>query len=521
MDEEIRKLMDEVRGLTAEAKTLLGQVKTEAATSREAFKEVGDLLTSHKNGGKLVTDVELKQLIATAVDLSVMEKSSRGILTQAQTDAVRIPDPWSQTGDYFEYEPDPTRLIQLSMDQTAKQGRFNADGWNRVLGLPCLDDAHRHLCRMGFHVQLLDGIGRRFMKDDYPGFKLAFPKTAMKWRRYQQLYTQHVRAASDAMDTVDTSNWVPTGWSSEIREKIMLEAVVAALFPSFQMPYSPYIIPLDMTDTYGNYMPETTDIISRDITTGAVGQIQALDDQQRTLTAVKLRARMRLSGELTEDAITAVLPLIQAKIIRILAHTKDYAIINGQKAGVIDTNYTAGTFDAREAFDGLRKEADVRNGYVDFGNTGPSITNVLGQRLELGEIGATVGDLVNIWGISGYLKYLMANVENINAAERFRENITYAGEASQTGGVPNVISRDMPENLAANGKYDGVTTNRTCMLTANVRCFVYGERRAVTAESERIIQTDQTELVAMERGTFKSVYPTVKIVSSGHNIPTS
>jgi HK97 family phage major capsid protein len=508
--------VDELIDKTTEVLDRVEQSETSWQKDLHDVKATVDEIKENRTG---VTQEQVRELLDEALTKQEQEKITNRLFTNEQSSAIKVPDPWSDAAGYFEYGYGADELARKALEE-----RDN-DAKSLLFGMQPQDDAHKAFCRMGIDVQILDGFGRHAYKNTYGGFAKTFPKTAQKWAWYQERFYQHMtgKAASDAMDLTDTANWVPTGWATEMRELIMLQLRVAALFQRFNMPNSPFELPLNLTDDYGNYVPETTAIVDPYATTGtAAAQIQALSDSKKTFAARKLRARIMTSGELVEDAIVAMLPLIRNQLVKILANTQEYAIINGQVSGGIDTGYSAGAFDCREAWDGIRKIANARSAEVDFNSTW-STANMLALRKELGELGVETGQLAYIPSPIGYLNII--GIAEVLTVDKYGGGATIlTGEQGQFAGVPIVISRWMPENLNASGVYDGVTVTKTVVSLVRRDAFLIGDKRNVTVEQERIIQTDQYDLVAMQRMDFEAIWTAdkdsaaIKVCATGYDL---
>lgn len=477
----------------------------EAATTswRKDLHDVQEKIDAIAEGKTGMDKDQVRELLDEALNKQDNERITNRVLHDSQRVALSIPDPWSDSEGYFQYGLDPAELSRRSIEQR------DPAALSLICGLEPRDDMHKALCRMAVDVQILDSIGKAKGGAHYAGFAATFPKTAAKWAFYQKRFYQHStqKAQGDAMDTgtaASLGNWVPTGWSTEIRELIMLRLRVAALFQRFNMPNTPFELPINLTDTYGNFVPETTDITNPYGTSGIAGQIQKMIGEMKQFNARKLRARMMTSGELVEDALVAMLPMIRNQIVRILANTQEYAVINGQRSGGIDTGYSAGAYDPREAWDGLRKIANARGHEVDCGAT-YTLTNMLSARKELGESGVELGDLAYVASPIGYLNVI--GISEVLTVDKYGEGATVrTGEQGAIAGIPLIISRYVPENLNISGVYDGSTTTSTIINLCRTDAFLIGDKRNVSVEQERIIQTDQFDVVGMQRMDFQPLF---------------
>ena len=102
------------------------------------------------------------------------------------------------------------------------------------------------------------------------------------------------------------TEWVPTGWSSELYDLIVIEAKVRGLFPTFQMTQNPFIWPIKTSNPtvyrFGAVSSNTPDAIIR--SDAGTGQI--------TFTAGGFACATLMDPILIEDAIIAILQTIRS-----------------------------------------------------------------------------------------------------------------------------------------------------------------------------------------------------------------
>lgn len=521
MSKDMETKVEELVTKTGEA---IEKIEQTATSWEKDLHDVQKTVDEIKAGQTGVTKEQVAELLKDAMAKQDNERITNRILNDSQKAALSIPDPWS---DYAMYHHTGYEIKEL-----ARKGIEERDhgAMNLLAGMEPQDDAHKYYARMATDVQIMDAYGRAQHKSNYQGFAKTFPRMSQKWAWYQQQFYQHAtsKAASDALDTqtaASLGNWVPTGWSTEIRELIMLQLRVAALFQRFNMPTTPFEIPVNLTDTLGDYVDENLSITDPYATSGQTALIQKIVGEMKQFNARKIRARMMTSQELIEDALTAILPLIRNQLVRILANSQEYAIINGQRAGGIDTGYTASSNDLREMWDGLRKIAIARSHTVDFGGS-YTLTNMMALRKQLGEAGVELGELAYVSSPIGYLNIIA--ITEVLTVDKYGDGASVRrGEQGQVAGIPLVISRYMPENLNASGVYDGTTTTNTGISLVRTDAWLAADKRNVTVEQERIIQTDQSDLVAMQRMDFQPIFTQdassvdVPVASYGYDIPAS
>lgn len=315
--------------------------------------------------------------------------------------------------------------------------------------------------------------------------------------------------------------WVPTGYSADIYDKIRLSLKVAALHPSVNMPTNPYIPPLLTSDLTGYLVSERT---GDDDTLTAGYRVPAsnVGTSNFTLSAKKLAGRCVFSEELSEDSIIPIMPLVRSNIVIAIATAIEKAIINGDTDTThMDSDITGAT-NAQKAWDGYRKltQSAAKVSLATFNGD-----NLMAIRKAMGKYGADSANLSVVTGISGYIQMLNLRDSQNNALvttlDKYGPTATIlSGELGRVYGMPIVVSEHMRENLNAAGVYDGTTTTKTAVLIVYRPGFLIGNRRGLTIKSAEDITTDQTVLVATQRLAFSNIYPaaTNYIVGEGYNI---
>ena len=337
----------------------------------------------------------------------------------------------------------------------------------------------------------------------YPGMASLFPEWGKAWKHYQMRYMAAyvTKADGDLMDTVDTTNWVPTGFSAEVRELIKLELRVSAAFESFTVVKFPFKPNIDVSDFLGNYMPETTTLSGADpFSTAEQSLLQKVaTGSPPTFNGRKIRVRMIRAGELDEDTVIPLVNLIQRRMVRSHAETEEHTIINGQRTSDIDTGDTIGTNDNRKAFDGIRFFIEqLTAATVDASQTLTSAMLVTTLREKMGEYGIDTGDLIYIPSTVAYLK--MIGLAEVLTVDKFGPEATiHRGQLAAVGGVPVIPSRHVRNDLNAVGVFDNVTTDRTEILAVNKRAWAVARGRQVTLELTRWAATDVNDLVSFAR----------------------
>jgi HK97 family phage major capsid protein len=317
------------------------------------------------------------------------------------------------------------------------------------------------------------------------------------------------------------AEWVPTGFSADLMDRVRLELVVASIHNRISMPTNPFKSPIVASDSTGYLIPESiaspetqTKIKSSDVGT-----------KQVIFTAQKLAGRVIFSEELSEDSIIPMLPMLRQNIITALVTSQETATVNGdttvphQDSDVTDAN------DSRKAWKGYRKLA-LAGAKLDCGGAINQV-KLRTVRKNMGVYGVSSSKLCWIVGISGFSQLLALNdaVNNQDVMltpDKYGASITdrIPNEVGRIDNIPVIISEYVRENLNATGVYDGITTTKTIIILAFRPGFQYGDRRLITIKTTENIETDQTILVATQRIDFEpALNPlTEKVVGIGYNI---
>lgn len=509
------QVIDEARAAVKAAKQLKERVEILSSGWERDLGELKQQVEQMRARGETIDEKKVEAWINDILDRQHQSMVADRIMHAGEARGFTVADPWSQKSleAYWTFG-------EAAGDIICKKA---FDGLDLLVQLPYEDELHKNFARMAMDVKLLDGIGKLnavAAGRPYAGFAETFPRTAAKWSWYLDQFVRHYtgKAAGDLMDTTDMANWVPTGWSAELTELVMLKLVVASLFQRFPMPQSPYQFPVDLGDTIAHYMPETTQAIAPYTDTSTTSNLIKFTPSKPTFTARKLRAVLVSSGEFTEDSAVAILPLMRQNAVKAMAKAEEKAVLDGQRGGTLDTGDAPGTYDCRQAWDGLRYVANANSAMTAVG-AAMNVTDLIKLRKVGGEYTADVGDQAIIIGIKGSADLLTDS--NVLTVDKMGAQATILrGQIAQVGGIPIIVSRYLREDLNANGIYDGTTTDRTIAVQVNTTCWLFGDRREVTLEPIREPISDSYWLVAARRLDFQHMHGSKKSTVVGYNITT-
>ena len=323
------------------------------------------------------------------------------------------------------------------------------------------------------------------------------PKTLRIWKDLQD---HELVKAMDTETAGEGAEWVPTGLSAEVIDRVRLELKVGNLHPRISMPTNPYQMPIVTSDPTAYLVAESTADVATKITASNKGT------SDRTLTAKKLGARVLFSEELNEDSIVPILPELKNNIVTALKTGVEDATINGDTTSPHqDSDVTVAT-DARKAWIGYRK---MSQNPIDISTFNADNLRLI--RKSMGKYGVNPLNLAWVMGISGYIQMLGVkddqNNPMVTTLDKYGPNATIlSGELAKFDGIPIIVSEKVREDLNDAGHYDSTTTDKTIILLIYKPGFRFGDRRKVTIKTDEDIETDQTILVATLRMAFAAMH---------------
>ena len=297
------------------------------------------------------------------------------------------------------------------------------------------------------------------------------------------------------------AEWIPTGFSSQLLEKIRLELRVASQFVTINMPTNPYKFPVQSSGASAYLIPEaTTDNPSKfAVTNPGTANFE--------FVAKKIGARIPFSEELNEDSIVNMLDFARTELAIAIAEGLENAILNGDDSAThMDADVTASN-DVRKAFKGLRYFAlnNAGTSTLNFGGSAPTTALLRNLRKLLGKYGVNPKNLVFVVSPSEYIKFL--DIPEVQTMDKIGSQATILnGQLGAFDGIPLLVSEFVREDLNASGVYDGTTTTQTVVYLFDKRGFMVGQRGGVTITPFRDVETDQISVIAKYRVAFKDPY---------------
>lgn len=288
---------------------------------------------------------------------------------------------------------------------------------------------------------------------------------------------------------------VNTDLSSDLQARLYLESQLATemIGQEIQMPTSPFKLPISTTrpqfyvGSEGGTPTESS---------GGTGDI--------TLTDKKLIGNADYSYESDEDAIVAILPMLQSNMGEAAAAALEGAIINGDASGTHqDADFAGVTNHHAKLFNGLRKYALDASLTSDLSGTGITASALAGMRKLMKKYGVRPRDLLIVAGVQGYNDLIQLDetltADKVgNAAARI-----LTGEAASLYGMRIVVSESVREDLNASGVQQGSVDTKGSIYILHRPSFLLGVRRGFLVEVDVDKKTQMNSVIASFRRAFQ------------------
>jgi HK97 family phage major capsid protein len=308
---------------------------------------------------------------------------------------------------------------------------------------------------------------------------------------------------------------VYTDLSSQLMERLYLNSDLATELMSSEvvMPTDPFKFP--MTTTRPTFLVGS-EAPGSDPTASNPGTAAI------TLDAQKLIGMGDYSYEADEDAVIAVLGMIQDGLASGAADAFESAVIEGDTTATHQhSDYHAVTNHHAKLFKGFRKYAIAGSVTQTLATGNINWTNIKAMRKMMKKWGVKPRDLMLIAGPMGY-----------NDLVGLDETLTYekvgnqaaarilTGEAASIAGIRIVVSSALREDLNASGVYDGSTTTKGSLLLVHRPSWLVGVRRGFTLEVETDKKRQINYVIASFRRAFvpkETPSTTLPLVVLGYN----
>jgi HK97 family phage major capsid protein len=339
-----------------------------------------------------------------------------------------------------------------------------------------------------------------------------------------QRYIKH-KGVSELQKAIDGTTgkgleWIPTMFSSDLIEKVKVELKVAALFGRINMPSNPYTLPVEGADAIGYLVSNTTSDDIRDA--NAMPLASTPGTAKTTFDASKLGARTVFNEETSEDSIIGVMDYTKMKVVEAIARAIENATCNGSRSAThpdndVQTDPNSSKLSAR-AWDGFRQciqDAGTWSSGASF-NTAA----IRAARKLMGKYGINVADAVIICSVNVWYNFLnSSNFPELQTLDKYGPNaLILTGEVGKIDGVSIIASEFQRDDVSATGfNTVGGPNTKSSLVIVNRKSFLYGDRREMTTDSERNIETDKTVVVSKVRQDFRRLYANTETTIAGLN----
>lgn len=309
-------------------------------------------------------------------------------------------------------------------------------------------------------------------------------------------------------------DYVPSDFSSQIimatRDKKSLFSMLPA---ALTMPTPTWTIPVEWGDMTRGATSENADVPGTAVPTSKAGTGELV------LSAKKYSASVYLSGELDEDSIISIRPLLVKKFADSFTKTLDQIILLGDTVTAPTGNINSD--DASPAggsyylhADGLVKKARSASKTKDIGTL--DLADIRDLRNQLGVKGLEPSELLAVVDTSTYFKLL--SLAEVLTVDKFGVQATVVnGVLVAVDGI-QILPLSYFGLTEADGKASATSGNNTKgrMVLIHKPSFYHGFKRQLQVVTEYLPKTDQFCLTAHVRYAHNVVG--TDSISYGYNV---
>lgn len=360
-------------------------------------------------------------------------------------------------------------------------------------------------------------IDRRAIDNMFP----RIPRSAFKGNDLaliDQGRWQDTSVYQRAMDTAETGfglEIVGNQYVGELWEAARRASRVFGLIETFEMTDPTAFLPVEVDFPELLFVAESTANNSSDYSTVKTGSERVQVD------AKKFVIHQMWSGEMEEDSIIPFIPFLRRQAGLSIGHYSDSLVLNGDTTNAGTGNINLDDADPADtkhylAFDGIRHAGLVDNTANSKDAAGAVTLDLLveqkGRMIDSGNFvdwghPTDMNDLVYV--ADPETADSISQLDPVLTVDKYGPQATIlTGELARVKGHPLVPSMAMSKT-EADGKVSTTGANNTKGQVAafNRRGFVWGWRRRVRVETERLPATDQTRIVYSMRSGFGRFSP--------------
>lgn len=377
-------------------------------------------------------------------------------------------------------------------------------GYKALMDTPCEDERVKELQKLNDDLCIVHAVCSADKSGNYGGIK-----SLGMFAEFQEARDDFAKA----MDTATAgaaSEWVPSMLSSQLQSVMDLQLQVAGLHRSFPMPAPTFTLPLKLAHSIGYRGVQTTDADSP-----AKYPKSVVTSDDVTYNAEKVVGRVVWTGEMDEDSVVPMLPLLREDIPVAVGRAVEYAVIDGQITSVIDSgDDPSGTAsDPRNLWDGYRHYCDTNATDVDL-SSDFDLEGLISLRQAMGKTGMIPADLAWVCSTSVYyqlltLKDASANPVVVPAYAYGPMATAITGELGRLMGIPVIPSEFVRQDLNVAGIHDGITETDTVIVLVHRPSFMFGTRKELTVEAspEPYFESGDLVIRGIARMDFQALFP--------------
>jgi hypothetical protein len=386
---------------------------------------------------------------------------------------------------------------------------------------PAVPDNVKQACRVMDEVYICDTLAtmkygrvwyREKEENEREAFCKRFPSIGYKHDAIVQSLNEYHGKALATGTAGSGSEWVPTGFSSNLLDLIRLANPVVNLIPHINMPRSPWLFPLLNTVNTAYRKTENTAITASDLGT-----------LSRTWTAHVHAVYQAYSDEMDDDSIVAIASAVRIAVLRAMSEGLDEALVNGDvdNAAHFDNDYITASAPFRTyqgGMSGLRQYALDAAGTgtdnsVDGGANAIVHTDVGAALATMSKFAAgkiALGDVVALVTAEQWIQLLTEASSPIMTVDKYGAAATIlTGEVGRIFGVPIFVSYGVEQrknSVAATGQNTvGGPNTLSCAVVFNRQNFRIGDRRDVRFETDKDITAGRNDVVVTARWALQNI----------------
>lgn len=347
-----------------------------------------------------------------------------------------------------------------------------------------------------FAGMLLAKLGKPMSEDLTRAVKGGLEENMPKYKAF--LDEAEIKAIA-LMDTSDTANWVPANYESRIWDRLRVDNRMSSLFRQINMPTDPYYLPIATAGPTAYVVPEQTGgtpTLATGITTSQV------TDEKVTLSTSKLGCAVWFSGELDEQNIIPILPLMRDQAGKTMDEAVEYVLVSGDQTtgGSNITDTSAGTTSRVIAVDGLRHFGlvDATTYKADLGIL--TAGDFLALRQKMGLYGLNPEDLAFICDYNTI--YQIYDIDECATLDKLGPNAVILKGALREIYGSQIIASGQMNKFGTDGKYHGTPT-KGILIAVHRPSWVIGWMRRIKFGVNYYDHLDATRLTALLRIAFE------------------